>query len=148
MSIERGAGATAAAEAGIHALRERGFSQHERGELDAAERTYREVLRQVPDDLDIVHALGVLAVQTGRWSEAVGLLQRVVLGRETAAAYADLGNALCGASRLEEAIHSYDRALSKQADLAAVHINRGHALRALGRRAEALAGYERAIAAS
>jgi Flp pilus assembly protein TadD len=96
-----------AAVVSIDALREQAFSHHESGELDAGERAYREVLRQAPGDLDIVHALGLLTAQTGRFGEAVELLARVLRGRQTAAAHADLGNALCGLSRFEEAVRSY-----------------------------------------
>jgi tetratricopeptide (TPR) repeat protein len=128
-----------------HGLRERGFSQHERGDMQAAEQSYREVLRDLPDDLDIVHALGILTVQTGRYAEGLELIGRVVRDRPSAAALADLGNALCGLARFEEAIECFDRALAVQADLYAAHLNRGHALWALGRPEEALVSYAAAI---
>jgi tetratricopeptide (TPR) repeat protein len=131
----------------VEALRELGLSSHERGELTEAERCYREVLRVAPEDTEIAHALGALAVQRGRYGEAVQLIARVVNRGAGAGAHADMGDALFGLSRFEDAVRSYDRALALQGDLAAAHLNRGRALCGLGRRAEALASYERALIA-
>jgi tetratricopeptide (TPR) repeat protein len=132
----------------LSALRELGFSQHERGDLGAAEQSYRAVLQRTPGDLEIAHALGILAIQCGRYGEAAVLIEPVVAGNTTAAANADLGNALHGLSRLEEALHSYDRALQMQPDYVDAHLNRARVLQRLGRPEEALAGYDAAIAAA
>src|ERR1700722_6849317 len=120
----------------LSALRELGFSQHERGDLGAAEQSYRAVLQRTPGDLEIAHALGILAIQCGRYGEAAVLIEPVVAGNTTAAANADLGNALHGLSRLEEALHSYDRALQMQPDYVDAHLNRARVLQRLGRREE------------
>ena len=128
--------------------RERGFSAHERGELELARRAYREVLRDSPDDLDVMHALGIAEIQSGQYHAAVPLLASVARYRPEAAVHADLGNALLGSNRLDEALGCYDRALALQPGLAAAHVNRGHALKGLGRREEAAASYGRATEAA
>lgn len=128
----------------IRELRERGFASHERGELDDAERAYREVLTRAPQDWEVAHALGVLALQTGRFSDASALLTQVIRHRDSAVSQGDLGNAFLGLSRLDEAIRCYDRAILLQEDYAPAHLNRGHALLALNRQREALASYDRA----
>jgi tetratricopeptide (TPR) repeat protein len=130
----------------ISALRELGFSQHECGDLGAAEQSYREVLRRTPGDLEIAHALGILSIQHGRYGEAAALIEPVAAGNATAAAHADLGNALHGLSRLEEALHSYRRALEVQPDFLDAHLNRARVLQRLERRVEALDAYDNAIA--
>jgi tetratricopeptide (TPR) repeat protein len=129
------------------ALRDRAFLLHERGELYAAEQAYREVLRRLPLDYEVMHALGALVVQTGAYAEAVRLIEPVIRHQETAAAHADLGNAFLGLTRLEDALRSFDRANELNPGVAHVHLNRGHALRGLGRAAAALASYDTAIAA-
>jgi tetratricopeptide (TPR) repeat protein len=129
-------------------LREHALAAHESGDFGTAERGYQEVLRLVPDDFEIRHAFGVLALQTGRYAEAMTLISPLVQAIGTAAVHADLGHALCGLSAFEQAIGSYDRALSMDGDLAAALLNRGHALRALGRRQEALSSFDRAIRVS
>src|SRR6516225_11874504 len=64
-----------------------------------------------------------------------------------AEAHANRGNALQELKRFDEAVASYDRALTQHADLAEAHSNRGNALTELARFEEALASYDRAQAA-
>ncbi len=135
----------AAAPASIEELRERGFSLHERGDLESAEPLYRTILDQVPDDLEVKYALGVLAVQSGRYDLAAELLAAVNESAETAAARGYLGDAWFGLSRHAEALASYERALQLDDHYAPAHLNRAELLKRAGRRGEALAGYRRAI---
>jgi tetratricopeptide (TPR) repeat protein len=127
-------------------LREQGFSAHERGDLDGARRLYRDALRRSPDDVEVMHALGIVEVQSGDYGAAVELLVPVARRVGSAAAHSDLANALLGSGRVADALDCYDRAIALRPDLAAAHLNRGHALRSLARRAEAVSSYERAIA--
>lgn len=127
-------------------LRERAFSLHEAGDLAAAEALYREALRSDPQDHEISHALGALAIQSGRFAEAVPLIADALRFRESASAYTDLGNALSGARRFEEAVRCYDRALALQETFTEAHLNRGTALLALGRWHEAGPDLDRAMA--
>ena len=130
--------------ASVDALRERGLSSHERGDLRAAEAAYWSILKQAPDDLEVKYALGVLALQTNRYGLGAELLSTVVGASETAAGRVYLGNALAGLSRSAEALESYERAIALDPGYAPAHINLGHALRWAGRRSEALASYDRA----
>jgi tetratricopeptide (TPR) repeat protein len=132
-------------EESLSALRERGFSAHELGDLAAAEAVYREVLQRCADDLEVMFALGHLAVQTARYEFALSLITRVIAEAPTAAAYGVLGNALHALSRLDDALSSYDRAIDIDPDLAGVHLNRALALRDLGRNHQALESFDRAI---
>jgi tetratricopeptide (TPR) repeat protein len=133
-------------DASIHAQRERAFALHERGELSAAQYVYRDVLQRSPHDLEVMHALGVLALQTSQYAYALEVLMPLVRAHPSAAAHGDLGNALCGLSRFDEAIRRYDDAIALEPGYAPAHVNRGHALRTLGRLVEALGSYDRAIA--
>ena len=128
-------------------LRERGFTLHELGALHEAENAYREVLRERPDDLEVRHALGILAAQTSRFEEALSLITPVLRARQSASAWSDLGNAYLGMSRFEDAIDSYDRAIALDPALAPAHLNRGHALRNIARPAQAVSSYAAACAA-
>lgn len=134
-----------AAQPALPVLRERGFELHARGDLSGAESIYREVLRQTPADLEVNSALGVLALQTGRYETAAGIFTAAVAARDTADSNCYLGNALAGLSRLEEALHWYDRAIALAPDFAPAYLNRGHALRYLRRHEEALRSYDRVI---
>jgi Flp pilus assembly protein TadD len=57
---------------------EAAFVRHRRGELESAQRQYREVLAQFPDHAAALHYLGLVAQQTGHALEAVQLLQRSI----------------------------------------------------------------------
>src|SRR4051794_427559 len=59
-------------------LLERALSDHQAGRREEAERIYRDVLRDQPDNADALHLLGVLETQRGRPDLAVPLLQRMV----------------------------------------------------------------------
>jgi protein O-GlcNAc transferase len=135
----------AAAEPALRTLRDRGFELHERGDLKGAESIYREVLQRSPDDTEVNAALGVVALQTGRYETAVEIFAAAVAARETADANCYLGNALAGLARLQDALHRYDRAIALVPDFVPAHLNRGHALRHLRRYEEALASYDRVI---
>jgi len=115
-------------------LRERGFALHAGGDLAAAEQAYREVLRRSPQDLDVMHAFGALAVQAAQYASAVNLLTTVVGLRPTAGSFADLGNALLATGKCAEALANYDRALELEPEYVPAHINRAQALRGLGQR--------------
>ena len=45
---------------------------HQSGQLQAAEKIYRQILTDNPDHADALNLLGVIAYQTGRPEEAVG----------------------------------------------------------------------------
>jgi tetratricopeptide (TPR) repeat protein len=124
--------------------REQAFSAHERGDLPSAYLAYQEILHRSPNDMEIMHALGVLAVQIGQYTLAANLMERLLTIRETPEANAVLGNALLGLSQYQNAVQCYDRAIALQGELPANYLNRGHALRHMGRREEAIASYEQA----
>jgi len=128
--------------------RERAFDLHERGELEAAARDYREVLELAPDDLEVMHALGLLELQRARYDAAAVWLGKALQGRQTAAPaaraqlHAQLGSALFGAGRATAALEALDRAIALDPSGKSVHLQRAAVLESLGRYPEALASYE------
>jgi len=54
------------------------IQHHQRGELQAAERIYREILVKEPLNSEAVHLLGVIAHQVGKHEVAVELLSKAV----------------------------------------------------------------------
>jgi predicted O-linked N-acetylglucosamine transferase (SPINDLY family) len=55
-----------------------GLGAHQAGQLDAAERKYRQVLEQEADNQDALHFLGLIAHQRGQLTEAVRLIGRAI----------------------------------------------------------------------
>ncbi|MGY3583078.1 protein O-GlcNAc transferase [Bradyrhizobium sp. USDA 4341] len=120
---------------------------HQRGQLAAAEKIYEDILRQQPNDFNALHLLGLISAQTGRSERGVDLIRRAIwLNGNVADAHNNLGNALRGLRRLDEALASFDRATALKQNLAPALYNRGLTLAELGRHEEALASYDRVIA--
>ena len=94
-----------------------------------------------------LHLLGVIAAEQRNLAEAVELIRRAIaINGRVAAYHSNLGNALSGLGRPEDAVASYARALELQPDSAETHNNLGAALRQLGRLDEAEACFNRALA--
>jgi tetratricopeptide (TPR) repeat protein len=156
-----------------------GLAHHQAGRLAQAETHYREVLAAQPDHADALHLLGVIASRVGRHDVAVDLIGRAIAqvrdqvrnhGGDNAGdhshLHANLGLALAGLKRFDEALASFERALAHvpakwtpvrrqehapnvvvRADHAEALCHRGDTLRQLGRLDEALASYDQALAA-
>jgi tetratricopeptide (TPR) repeat protein len=123
-----------------------GFELHKRGELPRAESTYRQVLAREPRHARALHLLGVLALQTRRLDEAIGLLEQSVAADPGAAEYlGNLASAYVTARRYDDALATVERACALNPNLPDVHHHRGLALFSLGRFDEAAASYRRAI---
>ncbi len=123
------------------------LQHHQAGRLPEAERLYRQILSEEPDDLDAMHLLGVIAYQTGRNDIAVDLIRRAIaLDSEFAEAYYNLGNALAGKGELDEAIAAYRRAIVLEPNYADAHSNLGNALKGKRQFDEAITAYREAIA--
>jgi protein O-GlcNAc transferase len=123
------------------------LQHHQAGRLAEAERLYRQILTEQPDDLDAMHLLGVIAYQTGRNDIAVDLIREAIaLDPEFAEAYYNLGNALAGKGSLVEAIAAYRQAVALDPNLANAHLSLGVALRSHGQLDEAIAVFQQVIA--
>lgn len=117
-----------------------GLEHHQAGRLAEAERVYRDVLVARPDTPDALHLLGVLLSQTARPETAEALIAEAVrLCPVVADFHASHGDALAALGRFDEAVASYERALSldpaheeARARLFNAHNNRGTARLAAG----------------
>jgi tetratricopeptide (TPR) repeat protein len=105
----------------------------------------REALRGQPNSGLAWKALGVSLTLQGK-DALHALAMAATLLPDDAEAHGNLGNALHGLGRLEEAATSYARVLALRPDLAEAHSNLGNTLRALGRLEDAAASYSRALA--
>jgi tetratricopeptide (TPR) repeat protein len=126
---------------------QKGFALHQQGRLDEAEKIYGEILRRVPNHVDALHLLGMVAHQKRDYERAVQLISKAISKNPSfAPAYYNRGVALKELKRLDEAIASYDKAITLRPDHAQAYCNRGIALQELKRFEEALASYDKALA--
>jgi tetratricopeptide (TPR) repeat protein len=90
-----------------------GIRHHQAGRLSEAEACYRRVLAVQPDHADALHLLGVIAHQVKRHDIAVDLISRAIRRNgQNPFYFSNLGLALQELGRLDEAVASYDRAVT------------------------------------
>ena len=120
---------------------------HQAGQLQQAEKIYRQILGQEPRNADALHLLGVIAHQAGQNDRAVELIrQALALKPQYSEAYGNLGAALRGLGQLEAAIAACRQALALQPHDAVAHCNLGAALYDQGQGDAAIAAYRQALA--
>ena len=138
-------GARPQAPAGLAA----GVRCHKAGDLAGAERHYRSVLSQDPGNGEALNLLGVVAMQSGRPADAVGLVGRAVQrdSRRPEFHY-NLGMAYIGLRSRDEAIKCFRQAAALRPDYAEALLNLGNLLLNAGELDEAEACYRKAAKAA
>ncbi len=114
--------------------------RHQSGQLQAAEKGYRQILAQQPDHADANHLLGLLAYQGGFFQQAVDLISLAIDKDASQAIYHNsLGLALRDLDRTDDAVSSFQRAIviaptytEALNNLAQIHVNRGDDRAAIG----------------
>jgi tetratricopeptide (TPR) repeat protein len=127
---------------------------HQAARLSEAERLYHDVLAATPTNIDALHLLGLLELQSGRLeagsqriAAAIATLEQAGLAPAPshAALHLNLGNAYQAAGQLERAVASYRRALELDPACAPGYSNLGNVLQAQGDLASAVANYQTAL---
>jgi len=120
---------------------------HRQGRFAEAEEAYRAILAREPENADVGHWLGLLALDAGLPQEAVPVLERVcMLAPGVPAFQANLGLAYMRCRSFPEALAAFDRAIAAQPDLFEPHLHRGMTLQEMQRPQEALESFSRAAA--
>lgn len=101
-------------------------ARHQAGDLTGVEAGYRSILSARPDDVDALHLLSQVLLQTGRPADALPLVDRaLVLDPDFAAAHNTRGSLLKSLGRFGEAEKSFRQALARRADFAEAWTNLG-----------------------
>jgi tetratricopeptide (TPR) repeat protein len=126
---------------------EQAVKLHDAGNLDDADRLYREILRVEARHPQVWHNLGLIAQARGELSQAAQMLSRAVqLDGAQPSYHNNLGIVLQLASRHADATTCYRRALELNPRYAEAHCNLGSVLKDQGQLPEAIACYNRALA--
>jgi protein O-GlcNAc transferase len=130
----------------ITSILERGLHYHQRGDLEQAEKSYREILAVVPMDANALHLLGVLSNQKQDNAAAIELISRAIqVSPRQPIFHNNLGNAYRDGGRCEQAIACYQKALQIKPDLIETYINMGIAYHQLAEFDLAVSAYQKAI---
>ena len=118
---------------------------HRAGRLADAEAKYDVVLARDPHQGDALNLKGLIALDRGRTTQAVELLERAAKAAPSnAPLFFNYGNALGAAGFSERAIAAYQRAIRLQPAFVDAHINLGVLLDSLGRLSEAIEAFRHA----
>ena len=124
---------------------ERALDHHRSGRLGEAERAYREVLAQDPQNVDALHFLGVIAYQRADYAQARELItQALSINPGNPAAHNNLGNVLKTQGMLDEALRSYVQALTLDPEYADALCNLAGVYERRGSTEKAVSLYRRA----
>ncbi len=126
-----------------------GLQYHRSGQLEQAERIYRQVVEAEPSNADAWSLLGAVCINRDRLDEAaehLGVALRIHPDHH--AAHDNLGVLLGKQGRYAEAVASFERALAIQPNQAATLLNVAGALLRADRVDEAIASLRRVIALS
>jgi tetratricopeptide (TPR) repeat protein len=124
---------------------EQAIALHRQGRLAEAEEAYRAILGREPENAEVGHLLGLLALDAGLPQHAVPVLQRVCMLAPGNALYRiNLGVSYLKAGNAAEALQHFDRAVALAPEMYETHFHRGLALKELQRWEEAAASFSRA----
>jgi FkbM family methyltransferase len=123
-----------------------GWKSHQAGDLGAAERVYREVLRESPQNANAWCYLGMACHDQQRFEEAVqAYRQALEIQSRFPVAWNNLGNSFRQLRRLEDAVAAFDQALRLKPDYVNAYRNKGTTLLWEGRIDAALDCYRQAL---
>jgi predicted TPR repeat methyltransferase len=123
------------------------IARHRAGDHAAAERGYREYLKQVPDDPSGLHFLGLLRTHQGKYREAIVLMLKALQGNPYYVdAWSNLSIAFYEEHDLERAEKCCRRALELAPEFVNAWANLGMTLCARDRLEEALQAWDQALA--
>jgi predicted O-linked N-acetylglucosamine transferase (SPINDLY family) len=100
------------------------MQQHRRGQLQAAEQTYRQILRADPRNVDALNLLGVIACQQRQYRIGIDLIRQAIkIEPRAAEPQANLANALSELGMMDEAVAAFHRVLELNPDFAEARSN-------------------------
>jgi len=122
------------------------LSHYKSGELLVAEELYRQVLADDPKNLLSLHMLGIIAIESCRYDEAVKWLEQAIqIRKNDPTLFFTLGFALQSAGRLDEALLKYKKALSLKPDYIEAHTRIADILKSQGKSDEAEWKYKHVV---
>lgn len=125
---------------------ENAVQYHQGGHLQLAEKLYRMVLQNDPDNPVALHSLGVIAHQREKNDTAVELIGKAIANNPQIPQFHNtLGLVLEALEKFEEAVASYQQAVSIKPDYAEAYHNMAIALQSQGRYAAAVEKCKQAI---
>ncbi len=119
---------------------------HQKNNLQVAEKLYKKVLNIDPDHFKSIHLLGTLSAQIKNLDQAKQLLNKAItINPNFSDAHYNLGNVLKELKEYKKAINSYQKAIQINPNYVHAHNNLGLVFHGLGDYQKAKSCYEKAI---
>ena len=121
------------------------FKLHKNGSLQEAKKIYEEILEEAPNDFNCLHHLGIIAKNNKEYLSAFDLISKAItINPNNTAAHFNLGNVLKELNKINDAIASYNKAISIKPDYE-LYLMKGIALYEIKKLNEALVSYDESI---
>jgi predicted O-linked N-acetylglucosamine transferase (SPINDLY family) len=119
---------------------------HRTGRIAEADNLYRQLHASFPQEVDLVHLIGLTTFELGRHAEGIAMIQESLRHRPQIAHYhANYGTKLIDLRRTDEAIAALTHAMELEPSAAGHHYNLGNAFMQAQRWAESIAAYRKAL---
>ena len=119
---------------------------HHNGQLAEAQILYRQLITHKPNHFDALKLLGVIAIQTKDYLNAVELLTKAIaINSQNADAYYNLGLALQNRKDYQAALDKYNTAIALKPDFADAYNNSGIIFQSLNDFNKAIETYDKAL---
>lgn len=125
---------------------ETALEYHNQGELEEAQKIYRQILEHNPNHSDALHLSGIIAFQIGKNSIAISLITRAIRNRPDNPYYhTNLGSIFQSDGQYDKAAACYHKAIHIKPDYAAAYYNMGNVKSAGDHFEEAIHWYQEAL---
>lgn len=119
---------------------------HRKGNLEQAGKQYGDILKKDPHQPEALHCLGVICYQTGKFSQAIILIQQAIdINSENPFYHNNLGLCFAAACTFDKAITCYEKAIILDPSYFEAHYNLGTAFYAAGVFEKAVVFFEKAV---
>jgi FkbM family methyltransferase len=130
----------------VEEMFETALENHRSGRLGEAEKIYRQIIADHPDEPDALHLLGVVAYQKSDPDTAISFMSKAAsINKNSPEYHCNLGNAYKMKGNHLKAVRCYREAIRLKPDYAEAYNNLGATLKSKGKHKEALEAYHRAI---
>ena len=130
--------------AAIGTLCDKAAQLYQTGNFSEAERISSQIVALQPGNFTACYILGLICYQREENAESLAFLEKALKVKEGAEILTVRGLVLQRSRRFEEALASFEKAITIKPALVEAHNNRGNTLCEMGRHAEALKSYDKA----
>ena len=122
------------------------IQNHQKNNLQVAEKLYKETLKTNPNHIETIFLLGSLSAQTNNFDKAKKFFQKVIkINPNHVTAHNNLGNALKELGEQKKAIDCYQKAIQINPNYVNAHYNLGIVFKELGELKKAIHCYQKVI---